>query len=139
DGEHATGAPHPRLHLVVHEEDPVSARQLPQALQELVRGDQVSTLALNRLDDDGGDFVGGDQVQKELVFDELETFRPTRFGGQTEPTAVAVGKGSVKDAGHERSEPSTLGRLAGGQRERAHGPTVKGAEKRDNVRALGDI
>ena len=46
---------------------PCSGRQLPQALQERRRRDDVAAFALNRLDDDGGDFVGSDQVHEELI------------------------------------------------------------------------
>ena len=60
------GAPHARLHFVDDEQDAVLRRQLAQPLQELIGRDDVAAFALNRLDDDRGDFVGRDQVHEQI-------------------------------------------------------------------------
>ena len=56
--EHLPGAAHPRLHLVDDQQHAVLRGQLAQPLQERRRRHDVAALALDRLDDDGGDFVG---------------------------------------------------------------------------------
>ena len=66
-GEHLAGAAHARLHLVDDQQDAVLRRQLAQALQERRRRHDVAALALDRLDDDRGDFVGRDQVHEDLI------------------------------------------------------------------------
>ena len=69
------GAAHAGLHFVGDQQDAVLRRQLAQPLQELIGRDDVAALALNRLDDDGGDFVGRDELREELVLDEVEALR----------------------------------------------------------------
>ena len=99
---------------------PCLRRQLAQPLQELVGRDDVAALALNRLDDDRGDFVGRDQVHEELVLDVVEALRRARLRRRAERAAIAVRVRRVIDARHHRAEAAPLDRLARRQRQRAH-------------------
>ena len=63
---------------------PCLLRQLAQPLVELRRRHDVAALALDRLDEHGGDLVGRDEVDEDLVLDEVQAlggavsgFRPT--------------------------------------------------------------
>jgi hypothetical protein len=58
DREHLPCATHSRLHFVHDQLNSVLRRNCPQSLEETVGCDDVPALALNGLDDDGGDFVG---------------------------------------------------------------------------------
>ncbi len=49
---------------------PCAFVQLAQPLQELIGRDDVAALALDRLDDDRGDFVGRDEVHEQLMLDD---------------------------------------------------------------------
>ena len=53
----------------------MTLRQLAEPLQELIGRDEIAALALDRLDDDRGDFIGRDEVDEDLLVDEVETFR----------------------------------------------------------------
>ena len=93
-----------------------------EALEEAVLGDDVAALALDRLDDDRRDLVGrGELVEQDLV----------------EPAQVLdLAERRVEDARQERPEAGVVLRLRCGQRDRAVGPAVEGAEERDDVRPL---
>ena len=107
----------------------------------MVGADDVSAFALNRLDKDGRDFFRSEDGLEELVFNVagaaegelLSILRPTRA------TAIDIGIADVRHARHERRETALLLRLGGGQRERAHGASVEGAQKGDHLLALGVI
>ena len=47
--------------------------------------DDVAALALNRLDDDRGDFVGRDEVHEQLVLDEVEALGRAALGRRARP------------------------------------------------------
>ena len=57
DREHLPGAPHPRLHFIGDQQDAVLLGDLAQAMMKLRLGHDVAALALDRLDDDAGDFI----------------------------------------------------------------------------------
>ena len=48
------------------------AGQLAQPLQERLRRHDIAAFALDRLDDDGGDLVGRDEVHQDLIADERD-------------------------------------------------------------------
>ncbi len=58
DSKHLARTPHTRLNLVVHQQDVVLVRQLPQPLVIQLRWHNVATLALNRFDKDRCDLFG---------------------------------------------------------------------------------
>ena len=57
---------------------PCLREQLAQPLQELIGRDDVAAFALDGLDDERRDFVGRDELLKELVLDVAEAFRDVR-------------------------------------------------------------
>ena len=139
DREHPPGPAHARLHFVDDEQHAVGAGQLAQPLQELVGRDDVAAFALNRLDEDRGDFVRRHQMEEDFVLEVVETLGRAALRLQTERTAVAVRERRVEHARRHRPEPAALDRLARRQRERAERAAVKRAEKRDDVGALGGV
>ena len=70
--KHAARPAHARLHLVDDEQDAVLARELAEPLVEFHRRHDVAALALDRLDDDGGHFVGRDQVDQDLILEVVQ-------------------------------------------------------------------
>ena len=91
DREHPARPPHARLHFVRHEHDAVRRRERAQPLEELIRRHDVPALALDRLDDDGGDLVGRHEVHEDLVVEEVEALGGARLRLEADRTAVAVG------------------------------------------------
>ena len=65
-GEHAAGASGAALDLVRDEQDSMAVAQLAQAHHEFLRRDVEAAFALNRLDDDGRDAIGGDVALEDL-------------------------------------------------------------------------
>src|SRR5450830_766763 len=57
EGPHRAGHPHARLHLVADQEKLVFVGEAPEAAEELGPEVVVAPLALDRLDDEGGDLV----------------------------------------------------------------------------------
>ena len=105
--------------------------------RKMVGRDDVAAFALDGLDEDGGDFLGREGGLEELLFDvagavEGEGFLLLRAAGAA---AIDVGIADVGDAGDERGETAALLRLGGGERKRAHGASVEGAEEGDDVLA----
>ncbi|OGN84948.1 MAG: hypothetical protein A2X23_01630 [Chloroflexi bacterium GWC2_73_18] len=125
DRPHLAGAAHPRLDLVGDEQDAVLVADPSQAGEEVVVGDEVAALALDRLHHDGGDLARRHQVPEDLPLDEVEP--------------LARAEGGVVDAGQERPEAGVVPGLRGGQRDGPVGPAVEGAEEADQVRAPGGV
>ena len=141
DGPPLAGAAGAGLHFIGDEEDAVLVADAAQFLHEDGGSDDVAALALDGLDEDGGDFFGRERGLEELLFDvagaaEGEGFFFLRAAGTA---AIGVGVADVGDAGDERGEAAPLLRLGGGERKRAHGAAVESAEEGDDVLAAGVI
>jgi hypothetical protein len=118
---HRAGPPDAGLDLVGDEQDPVAVADLAEARHEAVLGDDVAALALDRLDDDCGDFRRRNELVEEDLVEPLEALdRPER---------------RVVDARQERPEVGVVLGLRGGQADRAVRPAVEGAQEGDDVRA----
>ena len=115
------GAPGAGLDLVGDEQDPVAVAQLAQARQEVVLGDDVAALALDRLDDDRGELVGRHQALEDALLELVEAL---------------VAERHVVDAGEHRAEVGVVLGLRRGEADGAHRPAVEPAEERDHVLAL---
>src|SRR6267378_4644327 len=57
-GKHLAAATYACLHFIENQQNAVPIAQLAQARQKSIGRYYVATLALNRLDQDGGDFAG---------------------------------------------------------------------------------
>ena len=77
------GAAHAGLHFVRDEQYSVFAADALQALQEFRRRRQIAAFALNRLDEDSGDFFGIDAAAEQFVFEIAQSNLPTRASGRT--------------------------------------------------------
>ena len=112
-----------------------------QLLHEDGGSDDVAALALDGLEEDGGDLFRREDGLEELLFDvagaaEGEGFFFLRTAAAS---AIGVGIADVSDAGDEGGEAALLLRLRAGERERAHGAAVEGAEEGDDVLAAGVV
>ena len=125
DGPHLAGPARARLDLVGDEQDAVLVADVAQALEEAVLGDEVAALALDRLDDDRGDLVGGRELVEQDVVEPLEVLDPAVW--------------SVEDARQERAEAGVVLRLRRRQGDGAVGAAVEGAEEGDDVRAVRGV
>src|SRR6185436_19669837 len=96
-------------------------------------GHDISALALDRLDDDAGDFIRRHEVHEDLAFEKVEALRLARLGLQANRAAVAVAVRCVESAGLHRTKPAPLDGLARCQRERAERAAMEAAEKRDHA------
>ena len=113
-------AAHSRLHFVRDEQDSVLAADALQTLQELCRRGQVAALALNRLDENSGDFFGIDAAAEQFVFEVAQAILGSALGAHAIRAAIGVRIRHVKDAGEQRAKAFALNRSAGRKRERAH-------------------
>jgi hypothetical protein len=107
-GEHAAGAAHAGLDFVGDEENAVACGDCGEFVEELARRDDVAAFALHGLDDDGGDFLGGDDGAEDLVFQDADAFYEAGVGLFPIGAAVAIGVWNVGDTGNKRTEPLTL-------------------------------
>jgi hypothetical protein len=77
-------------------------------LQEKCRRRNEAAFALNGLDDDGCDFLGGEQALEHLLLEEFEDFRPASFRSVAVRTAVCIRKWNVLHATEERPKMFAL-------------------------------
>ena len=90
DREHLARAPHPRLHFVDDEEHAELRGDLAKPLVKEVGRNHVTTLTLDRFDDDGGDFFGRNEVDEQLLFDEAQTLGSAVVWAQSDRAPVTV-------------------------------------------------
>ena len=81
-----------------------------QAGEKPVGRHQVTTLALDRFDQDRRDLAGGHVARKQHVLDVLQHRAPLVGTGQERPIEVRIRH--VRDPGHGREEARLLGVLA---------------------------
>ena len=136
--EHRTRAGEPGLHLVGDEDHAVLPAPIEQRRQEAFGGNDETALALDRLDDHGGQVVGAD-----LLVDDAQ--RP--LGGQLAVggellselrVAERIGHRCAVDLGGERSEAVLVGHRLGGQGHREVGATVVRVVERDDRLLVGE-
>ena len=108
----------------------------PQVAMEFRRRNDVSPLALNRLDENGGHLVGSHQPMKQVLLDCRHALDAAVTVGEMLRTLAAVGVAGVRHAGNERPEAAPLGDFARGERERPHRAAVERAEKGDHLLPL---
>ena len=107
-GEHLAGSADSGLDLVEDEEDAVLVAELAEAGEEAGRGDDVAAFALDGLDEDGGEFIGG------------------QGGFEEGADAVEVSVDGVLDLGDHGGEASAVDWLRGAQGHGAVGSAVEG-------------
>ncbi len=139
NGEPLPRPPHPRLHLVGHEEDAVPVTELAQSPMPTIGGDDVAALALHWFDEDGSHLVGRDEALKQNVLDVVYAGDVAAGVRQVEGAAVTVAIGHVGDLAQHGGEASALDSFAGRERQRAHGPPVESAEESEDTRTAGDV
>src|SRR5438552_17552255 len=110
-------AAHARLDLVRNEQDPMLLGQLAQSWEKVVRRDQVTALALDRLNEDRGHALGGRDRSEELL-DPVERL----VGGHVPRGARDM---RVEDGPQQRRQPAPMARHGSRERERAEGPAME--------------
>ena len=126
DREQLAGAAEAGLHLVDDEQDPLAVADRAQPLEELRRRGDEAALALDGLDDDRGDRLGGD----------LRRERPLERGERVArgDPAVLVRERDAVDLGRERPEPRLVGMRLRREREREERAAVEAALEGDHRR-----
>ena len=130
----AAGAAEAGLDLVRDEQDAVLVGQLPQARQEPGRRHDVAALADDRLDDEGGDPPGVDQLGEQGRHGGLPVV-PQRL--VITATAVRIGIRRVVHGARQRLEVAPDGDPRGGQRHRLCRAAVEAAAERHDDRPTG--
>ena len=105
--------------------------QLPQARQEVVGRDQIATLALDRLDEDGGHALRR-RDRAEQLLDARERVigrHPARRGR----------KWCVKHLRKQRRKATALARLRGRERQRTESAAMEGTDEGDIARPARGI
>src|SRR5207253_9722331 len=138
-GPPLSGAAHSRLHFVHDEHDSVLAADPLQFLQEELGRRHVSTFALNGLDDDARDVFGIEQPLENLSFKLLEYLRAAGLRSVAVRAAISVRVGNVLDSAEQRAKSFALRRFRCRLRERAHGPAMEAAVKRNHLVALRGV
>ncbi len=136
------GAANATLHLIQHQQDAVTIADAAQLLHEAGGCDQVAALTLHGLDEDRGHFLRSERGLEQLLFDEAGATQRESIGVfilRIFSSAIQVGIGYVSYARHQRRKAAPLLWFRGGQRQRAHRPSMKRAEERDDVLAFGVI
>src|SRR5580704_7739014 len=104
-----SGAAHAGLHFVGDEHDAVLAANALQLLQKEVWCNDIAAFALNRLDDDAGDFLGIKEPLENLLLEQFENFRAAGFRSVAVSTAIGVREWNVFDAREQGTETLALG------------------------------
>ena len=139
DGPPLTGASHAGLDFVDDQQDAVLVADAAQFLEESRGRGKVSAFALDGFDDDGGALLGRNFGAEDPVFDVARGIAGILLGLGSGGTAIEIGIGDVHDSGNQRRETAALLNLGAGERERAHGASVKGSVEGDDVLALGVV
>ena len=139
DGPHPPGAPHAGLHLVGHQENPVTVTQGAQPRQPRGGRHDVPALALHRLDENRRDLRRRHLIAEQDIFQVgkrlLWIVRP-RPGDRVHLAERVRG---MQHPGHERPEALVVLGLGRGQRHRPVGPAVERPEEADHVRPPGGV
>ena len=93
--KHLAGAAHAGLHFVVNQQNAVFVRDAAQFVMKLGRRHQVAAFALNGLDNNSGNFFGGQNGLEEPVFDDLHAFDIAGGRLLAVRAAIAVSIGNV--------------------------------------------
>src|ERR1700688_1904309 len=135
--EHLAAAPDARLNLIEDQEDAVAVAELAQARQKSIGGDEIATLPLDGLDENGGHFVRRYVVHEQDFLDITQHRAPLIAAREQGP--VTVGVRYMRDSRHGRKEALLLRVLARRERQRPHRSAVKAAEKTDKPAAAGHV
>ena len=129
DREELAGAPEAGLHLVDDHDDPVLVAEPANAVEERLRCDDEAPLALDGLDHDRRNRLGGD------LRDQRALQGRKRFLGAR--AAVLVRERHSVDLGCERPQPRLVRVRLRGQRKGQQRPSVEAAFEGDHRRTAG--
>ena len=125
-GEPRAGAAEARLDLIGDEHDAVGGRPLAQRREEAWRGNDEAALALDRLDQDGGQVLGPD------LHLDLADHIGCRLGAAAAAVAERVGHRHPVDLGCEGSEAVLVRHVLGRERHGQVGAPVVGVVEGDH-------
>src|SRR3972149_5352138 len=104
------------------------------------RGNDIPPFALNGFKKNSRHFLGRDTPLKEIFSNPTDTgSAATGILPMMIRTAVAIGVRNMGDPGDERGKPPFVDHFACREREGAHGPPMKSAEKGQNPRPFGMV
>src|SRR5439155_3231256 len=114
----------------------VAIAQLAQARQKSIGRYYIATLALNRLDQDRGDFASRHVADEQAVLNIVKDGLTLILAREQQP--VRIRKRHMGDTRHG-SAALLLGLLTGSESQRTHRAPVETAEKADESRSSTDI
>src|SRR5947208_15419098 len=135
-GKHLAAATYARLHFIENQQNAVPIAQLAQARQKSIGRYYVATLALNRLDQDGGDFAGRHVADEQAVLNIVKDGLTLILAREQRPVRIRK-----RHMGHTRHGSAALlpGLLTGSESQRTPRAPLETAEKADESRASTDI
>src|SRR6185437_14676216 len=129
-----------RLAFICNQQDAVPVADFAEFLQKDSGRNNVAALALNRLNENGGNFFRRNRSLEDFFFNEARAAQSVCFVIHAAGiSAISVGIRNVGDAGNQRRKAATLLRLGSCERKRAHGAPVEGSEEGDDVLATGMV
>src|SRR5690349_11595336 len=108
------------------EQDLVFVRDAAQFFMEPLGWDKIASFALNRFNNNCGDFFGRENGFEQLFLENLDAFDIAGGGLFRVRAAVAVGVGNVLDGQHG-VKAAALNDLAASERKRTHRAAMKSA------------
>src|SRR5262245_8762745 len=90
-GKHLSSSPHSRLHLVGDDQHTILLCDTMNSLEKRSRRDEITSLALDRFDDNRGTVLGRYRRFEEQVFNHSRAMRAFRFKGSTALRLKVIG------------------------------------------------
>src|SRR5437660_12928922 len=125
DSEPASSPSHPSLHLIIDHENSILVQQLSQTLEVFRRRNNISTLSLDRFDEERGNIFRREILVQDLLLYEVNAVHVALGISHLERTPVTVREGNVSVTGNHGEEMPALHRLARGKTQRSQRPPVK--------------
>src|SRR5436190_1053531 len=113
---HFSRAAHAGLHFIADQHDSVLPADALQFLQEKFRRGNVAAFALNRLDDDSGNFRRVEEPLENLIFELLQDFFAAGFRPVSVRAPICVWIRNMLNAAKQRAKIFALRRLRRRQR-----------------------
>ena len=135
-GEHFAGPPVAGLNLVENQQDPILIAEGAKTQKEVARGDEITALALNRLDENRGDRLRRDDVPEEILYIVQAVFCSGLLV-KALGTEIFAGICREIDAAHMRLVEFPIFGIRSRNRGGADCAAVEGAFERDDRRPLG--
>src|SRR5262249_11301136 len=109
-------ASHAGLDFISDQQNAVLAAEFLEPAQKFRWSDDIAAFALNRLNENRGDFLGIDDTLEEFSFNMREGVSCGVLRANSVGATIGIGVGSVENAAEQRTKMMALNGLAGGER-----------------------